>query len=165
MTKVTVYNETGKGAIVNPLLLKIEGCFDAIQKRAFEMFEERGRGPGGEINDWLQAERDLFFVPAAEFAETDQGVTLKLAMPGFEGRNIDVMAGPNEIVVWAKSEATAADKAGTCCAAESRSVYRRFDVPAPIDASGVTAKFDKATLIIEAPKPDAQPVLIRSVAA
>lgn len=165
MSKVTVYSENGKAAIVNPSLLKIQDGFDAIRKRAFELFAERGCGPGGEIDDWLRAERDLFFVPAGDFAETDKGFTIKLAIPGFESRNVEVVSGPKEIVVCAKSESAATDKAGTCCTTGSKSLYRRFDLLAPIDATGVKARLDKGTLTIEALKMGEKMSGIRSVAA
>ena len=32
---------------------------DAIARRAYELFEQRGRGPGRDIEDWLRAEHDI----------------------------------------------------------------------------------------------------------
>jgi hypothetical protein len=32
---------------------------DAIALRAYELFEERGREPGRDVDDWLRAEREL----------------------------------------------------------------------------------------------------------
>jgi hypothetical protein len=32
---------------------------DAIALRAYELFEERGREPGRDVDDWLCAEREL----------------------------------------------------------------------------------------------------------
>jgi len=32
---------------------------DLIRKRAFELFETRGRQSGRELDDWLQAEREI----------------------------------------------------------------------------------------------------------
>ena len=32
---------------------------DFVRERAYELFEERGRQPGHEMEDWLQAEREL----------------------------------------------------------------------------------------------------------
>jgi hypothetical protein len=31
---------------------------DAIARRAYELFQERGRAPGRELDDWLRAERE-----------------------------------------------------------------------------------------------------------
>jgi len=32
---------------------------DLIRKRAYQIFEARGRQQGHELNDWLQAEREI----------------------------------------------------------------------------------------------------------
>ena len=32
---------------------------DVIRRRAHEIYRERGEQPGRELNDWLQAEREL----------------------------------------------------------------------------------------------------------
>ena len=32
---------------------------DCINKRAYQLFEKRGRQPGKELDDWLEAEREV----------------------------------------------------------------------------------------------------------
>jgi hypothetical protein len=32
---------------------------DAIARRAYELYERRGRVPGRDVDDWLQAEHDV----------------------------------------------------------------------------------------------------------
>jgi hypothetical protein len=32
---------------------------DAIARRAYDLFQERGREPGHELDDWLRAEREI----------------------------------------------------------------------------------------------------------
>ena len=32
---------------------------DAIARRAYELFQDRGRTPGRELDDWLRAEREM----------------------------------------------------------------------------------------------------------
>ena len=32
---------------------------DLIRRRAYELFEERGRQSGHDVEDWLQAEREI----------------------------------------------------------------------------------------------------------
>jgi Protein of unknown function (DUF2934) len=36
----------------------IKGLPDLIRKRAYQLFGQRGRQPGHEMDDWLQAERE-----------------------------------------------------------------------------------------------------------
>jgi hypothetical protein len=36
------------------------GCVsELIQKRAYELFEQRGQLPGNDLDDWLHAEREV----------------------------------------------------------------------------------------------------------
>jgi hypothetical protein len=35
------------------------GRDEDIRRRAYEIYLERGEQPGGELDDWLQAEREL----------------------------------------------------------------------------------------------------------
>ncbi len=38
----------------------VEAClWDLIQRRAYELYEQRGRQPGHDVEDWLQAEREI----------------------------------------------------------------------------------------------------------
>jgi hypothetical protein len=32
---------------------------DGVARRAYELYEARGREPGRDVDDWLQAEREL----------------------------------------------------------------------------------------------------------
>jgi hypothetical protein len=36
---------------------------EKIRRRAYEIYLERGQQPGGELDDWLKAERELEGVP------------------------------------------------------------------------------------------------------
>lgn len=36
---------------------------EAIRKRAYQIYEQRGMAPGSEIEDWLQAEAELHEIP------------------------------------------------------------------------------------------------------
>jgi HSP20 family molecular chaperone IbpA len=176
MPLVTVHKaECGKGAAINPFFLKVEETIEAVRKRAFDLFEKRGCAPGGDVGDWLQAEQELFFVPAVEIAETDKAFTMKLTMSGFAVGYIEVMTRPSEIVVRATSEkgksgkCASGDTGGAVCKAELKSLYRYFVLPRTIDASKVKARLDKEILTIEAPKvvpkSASQPVWVPSIAA
>jgi len=45
---------------------------DVIARRAYELFEERGREDGQDLDDWLQAERELQTQPASATARRRQ---------------------------------------------------------------------------------------------
>ena len=39
--------------------LTVENAPEFIRKRAYQLFEMRGRQPGHELDDWLRAEREI----------------------------------------------------------------------------------------------------------
>ncbi len=160
MSKVMVHQaEGGKAAVMNPFFGKVEQACDAVRHRAYELCERRGGEPGREIEDWLEAERELFFVPDAEMSESDQAFSVKIAIPGFLARDIEVIALPRELVVEAKSDKLAEN------ASESKRLYRRFELSSPIEAEKVTATATGGELRIEAPKKMEQQVLARAATA
>jgi len=145
MSKVMVHQaDGGKSAIANPFLPRVEHALDAIRTRAYELFEQRGRAPGGDLSDWLQAERELFLIPEAEIRDTASALEIEMEAPGFPAKNIEVIALPRELVV----EATESRK-DPC---QSRSLYRRFELSTPIDPDAVKATLHEGHLKIEAPK-------------
>jgi len=42
---------------------------DDIAQRAYELYEARGSEPGRDLDDWLQAERELMTMSSADAAE------------------------------------------------------------------------------------------------
>ena len=53
--KVTIFHSQEE---VGALLDSIQ---DAIQKRAYQLFEERGPDDGSDLEDWLRAEEEVLF--------------------------------------------------------------------------------------------------------
>lgn len=94
--------EPNKPAVV-PVLEEMRATFDKIRKRAFELFERRGGAPGFDVDDWVRAEHDLFWVPQAELAETENEFKIKVGVPGFEARDLSITAETDEIVIRERS--------------------------------------------------------------
>ena len=150
MSKVMVHQaENGKAAVANPFMAKVEDAWEAVQKRAFELFENRGGAPGGEMCDWLQAEQELFFVPQAELTETDAAFEHKdrrFRLQSFRYRS-HRSAARNR----GGGKAQKRDRNSL----EEKTFYRRFELPGPVDATRVHASMDNGHLTIDAPKQDA----------
>ena len=155
MSKVRVHQaHDAMSSVSNPIFGKVEEVKEAIRRRAYEIFEQRGCAPAGDLDDWLQAEKDLFFVPHADVNESEKSFRLTISATGFEADDIDVIASARELLVEAKTERRLEPKRDSMRAGqlESRILYRRFELGAPIDTGGVTARIDEGNLTIEAPK-------------
>lgn len=56
---------SASGPGITPTAARLpQGLYEQIQKRAYELAERRGFTPGQEVEDWLQAEREIEAGPA-----------------------------------------------------------------------------------------------------
>ncbi|MEO8051996.1 MAG: Hsp20/alpha crystallin family protein [Acidobacteriota bacterium] len=154
MANLTVRKlENNDAGIVSGLKIP-QDRVELVRQRAFDLFERRGRQDGKEIDDWIQAERELFWVPPAELAETDKEVEINVAMPGFDPKEVQVSALPGEILVQGNQEmhSRKKEKGLLYSEFEEKALYRRFEISQPIDIDRITANIENGMLTIKAPK-------------
>jgi HSP20 family molecular chaperone IbpA len=154
MSHVTICKCNSSEATPPTLLERMEAVTDSIRKRAFQIFQRRQNGGGSDLDDWLQAERDVVLSPPSELVEDEKKFTASIALPGFDAKDIEVSALPDAIVVQAAATHTDEEKEGDVRFSEfsGKQLFRRVDLPAPVDVDKVTASVDKGILRITAPK-------------
>jgi HSP20 family molecular chaperone IbpA len=154
MANLTVQKVENNKAGITPILKDLQDTSEMIRQRAFELFEGRGRGPGQELDDWIQAERDLFWVLPAELVETDKEIQITVAVPDFDPTHIQVTARPGEILVLGDFEKRLEkkEKGASYSEFEEKALYRRFKIAQPIDVDRVTANVENGMLTVKAPK-------------
>ena len=137
-----------------PTLKALQDTVEMVRQRAFELFEHRGYSPGNELADWVQAERDLFWVPPAELAETGDEFEITVAVPGFDPKEVHVTAQPGEIVIRGDHEGRIEKKEKGVLYSEfdKKALYRRFEIAQPIDVGHVTANVENGMLTVRVPK-------------
>jgi HSP20 family molecular chaperone IbpA len=133
MSQIAVKQVNGGSKEILPVFGDLAKRFEAIERRAFDLFEKRGREPGHEVEDWLNAEHELGF-PATELREKDGAYKLEIALPGFEAKEVQVTATASEIVVHAAAKQEKKGEKDNVPWTEfaSADVYRRFELPNPI---------------------------------
>ena len=138
------------------LFQEFEKRFDQIRNRAFEMFEGRGCGFGHELDDWLKAEREVFGSAAAELVDKGNAYELQMALPGFDPKQVEVAATPDEIIVHAAASGENRSNKENVLWSEftSSEVYRRSPAPMPLNSEATVATLEKGVLRITAPKAD-----------
>jgi HSP20 family protein len=102
----------------------------------------------------VTAEREILWSPPVDMVESDGRFRVRVAVPGFQAKEIAVMALPEAIFVEAESESKKEETEGKTRLSElaSRKVYRKIDFPAPIDVDRTTAKLESGVLELEAVK-------------
>jgi HSP20 family protein len=132
----------------------MKATFDKIRKRAFEFFERRGGAPGFDVEDWVRAEHDLFWVPKVELLETEAELKIKVGVPGFEAKDLNITAQPTGILIQGNAEKREekTEKGVSYSEFGTKSLYRRFALATPIEIDAVTANVENGMLTVSAPK-------------
>jgi HSP20 family protein len=140
-----------------PIFDELDQVAEQIRIRAFNLFADRGFNAGNELDDWFRAEREICW-PTAELVEEDNGFEIKVALAGFDRKDINVTANPRELIVKATHRDTRR-KAGKnddirvrWSEFRSNDVYRHIPLPADIDVNKISAEFKDGILEIAAPR-------------
>ena len=138
--------------------------FERIRNRAFELFEERLDGPGSRVNDRMKTGQNLIGAAEADFREQNGALEIQIAFPGFDAKDIQVVASANGMIVQAMTthKHETDDGNGYFCEFGQRQMFRQFNLPKQIDVESVAAKLEKGTLRINAAYKEVQ---ARSLAA
>jgi len=138
-----------------PLFDEMRRMLSDVERKAFDLFQRRGAALGHELDDWLQAERETLSAPSAELTETPGGFALRMAIPGFSAKQVQVTATPQELIVKAEHPSQDANSDERMCWSElppNGKACRRVPLPATIDIAKVTATLDDGMLLIKAAK-------------
>jgi HSP20 family molecular chaperone IbpA len=154
MANVTVEKVRDREATPPTLSERLRGIADKVRQRAFEVFQCRGCGDGRSLEDWLQAERDIIQSPEAELTEKDGKYRVRVVIPGFALEDIRVTATPTTLFVEAETrhEHEKTDEDVHFCEFGQKQIFRRLDLPSPINVDKVTATLDQGILQLTAPK-------------
>jgi HSP20 family protein len=141
---------------------RIQQTYDSIARRAFEIFDNNGRG-GNHLEDWFRAESELLHPVHLEIAESDDNLTVQAEVPGFSTKELEINVEPRRLMIAGKHEAQEESKKGKTIYSErcAKEILRVVDLPAEVDGSKVSAMLKDGILKIELPKAaHAKPVRI-----
>ncbi len=126
-----------------------EQHLEDVRHRAFDYFQERGRTVGNDWEDWLRAERTVLWSPRAEMFENPSSIVLRVGVPGFSPKSIQVTATPQSLLIQGTEphQHQGLDTRLHFCEF-GQQLFRRFDLPTHIDPGTVSATLDKGVLEI-----------------
>ena|SRR5579862_867606 len=131
---------------------ELNSLHDQIMKRAFEIFDGNGHNFGKDVDNWLQAERELVWKPAIELEEKDNAVRLQIATPGVDPKDIDIEVTPEYVLVKAETRHEHKEDKGQVhiCEFTSGNMFRSVRFPKKIDPDQVKAEFKNGILTLTA---------------
>jgi HSP20 family protein len=158
MTNLSIHKCAAESELPTSCREEIQKFFGAVRCKAFELFEKYERSKGHDLDNWLEAEKQLLTVPRLELLDKGDSFELRVAVPGFDAPEVEVTALSDSLIVKAQASSETEEKQDEFCCREfsDQSLFRRISLPAPIDINRVAGKVDKGLLRIVAPKADVQ---------
>ena len=130
-----------------------------IEKRAFNLFEERGCGDGLALRDWFRAESEFVHPTPIEVKENEKEIVIQAEVPGFELKELSISAEPYSVRIYGKSEKREQEKqeenkrtSRHYSEIRGTEVLRQVSLPTAINPENATARLEKGVLEIHLPK-------------
>lgn len=149
--KIVNVNGANATAPVPGVFRDIETALDQIRDRAYSLWERYGNPIGTGIENWLQAERELFEIPDFELCGKDTAYILEVAVPGYTPDQLIVTVDDGWIALQGKSEQRM-EKKGEVEAVARKEMFRRIELPSGIDLDKVEAVLENGKLRVTMPK-------------
>ncbi|MFM6312685.1 MAG: Hsp20/alpha crystallin family protein [Dolichospermum sp.] len=123
----------------------------ALQRQMNRLFEQLLPTDGGE-------RVGLTFIPAAEIAETDSDLRLKIEIPGIDPKDLNVEVAPESLSISGerKSETTTAEGGVTRSELRYGKFKRVITLPAVVDNERVEAEYKDGILRLTIPKAESE---------
>ena len=132
----------------------IKEMFDRLARRAFSIFESNGHHLGRDIDNWFQAERELFHPTHIDVSESDRAFTVRAEAPGFAPQELEINIEGQRLTISGKREKHEERKDKKMLYSESCSdeILRVLNLPAEVNAANATANLKDGILELEIPK-------------
>lgn len=133
---------------------RLSELYDVIARRAFDIFESRGRSPGHDQEDWFRAESELLHPVPLNVTQSNDEYIVRCEVPGFDSKDLEVIVEPLRVAISGKREATKDEENGEMICSESRAgrIFQILDLPSIVDPSKVSAALKDGVLIIDLSK-------------
>lgn len=152
MTTKSVVAKRYTEVSIGNLLEEVQGAVGSICRRAYEFSAERGFAGGHDLDDWLKAEKELFFVPPSDLKETETEYILNASVPDFKPDQITVSVEPQCVTVRGKAATGRADLPEAEAAVGNREMFCQYRLPHAVVVERAKASYDSGDLTVTLPK-------------
>lgn len=84
----------------------------------FSLFENRGRRICSDLENWFDAEKEVVCAPASEVIEAGDSYRARIALPGLQAKDLQVIATPDALIVKGETKHTHQERDGKVCLCE-----------------------------------------------
>ena len=140
-------------AIVN----RMNEVYDAIARRAFELFEGDGAVDGRALDHWFKAEAEMLHPAHVRIRESDDAITVDAEVPGFNANELQVSLEPRRLIISGKRQSKREGKKDNVVYSErcSSELLRSVELPAEVNVSRAAATVNDGVLELNVAKASA----------
>lgn len=121
---------------------------EEIARRAYELFEQRGRAQGLDLHDWLQAESELLQPVPVEIVETADKIKVRAEVPGFTADELQLSVEPLWLVIAGRMDSRSEKPAGAAYSERrSKRICKVIDLP--VEVQTARAEFELQDGVLE----------------
>jgi len=131
--------------------------FDRLAQRAYQIFEAKGRTGGRELENWLEAEGQLFEKSSLRITESKEQISVFAEVPDYSPAEIEVDLEPRRITIIGKREHVSSGRAEGARLPEKSGLLLSMSLPAEIDPDRASARLRKGVLELELKKAASPP--------
>jgi HSP20 family protein len=134
------------------LSVEAKEMLELIAKRAYEIFESQGRAKGRDLDNWLQAEAELFRPMPIDIKVSPEGLIVRAEVAGFTPRELEIALEPRRLTIVGKRHTQTKRKTerGVSSRKSSTRLLRTLQLPIEIDTHHATAGLKRGILEIDA---------------
>lgn len=125
---------------------------ESIARRAFEIFQTRGRIDGGDLEDWYRAEAELFHTAHVHLYESEDALAVSAEVPGFEAEELSISVEPSRLTITGKRATNHKSMRVLYCDACADRIFRSMGLPVEVDPKKATAALRNGVLELALPK-------------
>ena len=107
---------------------------DAVARRAYEIFERRGRADGHHEEDWRQAEAELLYPLTVTVSDAGPCFSVEAGVPGFDACDIEVCVESRRVTIAGERRSGGGPGAGL-----QTWMFRAVELPEDVDTTDVSA--------------------------
>ncbi len=146
---------------------RMKELYDAIARRAFELFEGDGRISGRDLDHWFKAQEELLHPAHVQISESGDAIIVDAEVPGFKASELQLSLEPRRLTISGKKQSSSEEKKGNVIYSErcSDELLRSVELPVEVNASRATATLNNGILELTAPKRAAKSVSVQAKSA
>src|SRR5215813_4122460 len=142
-----------------PLVVSEETLFDRMQdiyrqieNRAYQLFEERGRQPGFDLDDWFRAETELLTNMPIHVSDNPTQVMVHVEIPDFSEKEIQINVQPQRLLLSGRKEIKSVSDDESIRELQVKQFFRSLPLPSEVKTDGIKTEFKDGSLDITLPK-------------